>query len=539
MKTAYLSTTDLRYILPFCLIAGAIFAAIQRGNFTTGFLAFSFLFLVFVALLRVAYAWTGASRALAIIVALAFLLRLIVGAALHLGLPVFGHEDEDDRAGYVFTDAHRRDDQAWTLATSERTILDAFSRRYASDQYGGLLAFNALIYRYFSPDAQRPLILILFSAFFAALGVPFFWKAVSQIFEEKVAWAAAWIFALYPESILLGASAMREPYLLTFTVFTLWGFVSLSYPAERKDGQGGARGRGGWLWITTGLLGMLLVSPVVALVTIGILVGWVFFTTQGREISWKGVLAVALVFLLGLFLLSSSLNRSGEFDSTSPLRVINSWMKIAVRMNVYEIESGSGWVQKIFDEGPDWIRLPFIAGYGIFQPVLPATVIHPTKPIWTIIGFLRGLGWYALLPLLLLSFAAAAQQTSRRRRNLILWLALVTFLWILLAALRGGADLYDNPRYRTILFTWQALLGGMVWVWWRETGNAWFVRVVLMEGIFLLVFTQWYASRYYHWGGQLPFPVMIALILILWGIVVAAGWWRDRKNAPGPAERRA
>lgn len=539
MKTAYLSTTDLRYILPFSLIAGAIFAAIQRGNFTTGFLAFSFLFLVFVALLRVAYAWTGASRALAIIVALAFLLRLIVGAALHLGLPVFGHEDEDDRAGYVFTDAHRRDDQAWTLATSERTILDAFSRRYASDQYGGLLAFNALIYRYFSPDAQRPLILILFSAFFAALGVPFFWKAVSQIFEEKVAWAAAWIFALYPESILLGASAMREPYLLTFTVFTLWGFVSLSYPAERKDGQGGTRGRGGWLWITTGLLGMLLVSPVVALVTIGILVGWVFFTTQGREISWKGVLAVALVFLLGLFLLSSSLNRSGEFDSTSPLRVINSWMKIAVRMNVYEIESGSGWVQKIFDEGPDWIRLPFIAGYGIFQPVLPATVIHPTKPIWTIIGFLRGLGWYALLPLLLLSFAAAAQQTSRRRRNLILWLALVTFLWILLAALRGGADLYDNPRYRTILFTWQALLGGMVWVWWRETGNAWFVRVVLMEGIFLLVFTQWYASRYYHWGGQLPFPVMIALILILWGIVVAAGWWRDRKNAPGPAERRA
>ena len=90
------------------------------------------------------------------IIALAFLLRLGVGVGLYLGLPVYGHTDEDDRAGYVFTDAHNRDNQAWTLATSEDPIVDAFSKKYASDQYGGLLAFNALLYRYLSPDAQRP-----------------------------------------------------------------------------------------------------------------------------------------------------------------------------------------------------------------------------------------------------------------------------------------------------------------------------------------------------------------------------------------------
>ena len=39
-----------------------------------------------------------------------------------------------------------------------------FSERYGSDQYGGLLAFNTFIYRYFSPDAQRPLMLVLLSA---------------------------------------------------------------------------------------------------------------------------------------------------------------------------------------------------------------------------------------------------------------------------------------------------------------------------------------------------------------------------------------
>jgi hypothetical protein len=102
---------------------------------------------------------------------------------------------------------------------------------------------------------------------------------------------------------------------------------------------------------------------------------------------------------------------------------------------------------------------------------------------------------------------------------------------VLLAALRGGADLYDNPRYRTILFVWQAVLAGYVWVWWRETRNPWLIRVVIMEALFVLVFTQWYASRYYHWGGQLPFPVMIGLILLLWAAVLGAGWWLDRRRA--------
>lgn len=545
MKQNHFTAKDFLYIVPASLLFGILLAWIQGGVLLLGFLSFSFVFFLSIFLFRITYDWSMGGQTLGYILAFAFFLRVVVGATLHLALPLYGHDDEDDRAGYVYTDAHRRDDQAWALADSDRPIFDAFSEKYASDQYGGLLAFNALIYRYFSPDAQRPLMLVLVSAFFAALGIPFFWKAVRQVFGEPIAWAATWIFALYPESILLGASAMREPYLLTFSAFALWGFVNLGV-RELALGTDGLPSdpKKGWIWFALGLLGMLLVSPVVALITIVILGGWVFFTRENREISWKGLLAVAAVSIIGLFLLSSSLNRSGEFDATSPLSVINTWMKQAVRLNVYDIEQGSGWVQKIFDEGPTWIRLPFIAGYGIFQPVLPATVIHPTKLIWTIIGFLRGLGWYALLPLLVLSFVAATGQRSRsiraeRSRSIILWLSLLVILWVLLAALRGGADLYDNPRYRTILFLWQAILAGCVWVWWRETRNPWFPRVVLMEVLFLAVFTQWYASRYYHWGGQLPFPVMIALIVGLWAIVLALGWWQDWKSAGKSATKRA
>jgi hypothetical protein len=539
MKPKYFVAKDLLPIVPLSLVLGAGLAFIQGGSWLIGFLSFSLLFLLSFILLQASFRWADGGRTLGLIIALAFFLRLTLGVVLHLGLPVYGHTDEDDRAGYVFTDAHRRDDQAWTLAASEYPVVDAFSQQYGSDQYGGLLAFNTLVYRYFSPDAQRPLMLILFSAFFAALGVPFFWKAAGQVFGEKVAWASTWIFALYPDSILLGASAMREPYLLTFTAFTLWGFVHRFYRTEENTAQS-ARGdvlslmmdRSGWVWIALGLLGMLLVSPAVALVTIIVFAGWMFFMNERREISWRGIAAIAIVFVVGLFSLSASLNRSGQFLATSPLHVINDWFQAAVKWDAYQAVRGSGWVQKIFDEGPKWIRLPFITIYGIFQPVLPATIIYPTKMIWRLIGITRALAWYALLPVLTFSFVAAAGQGSRKMRTLLLWLSLVTWIWILLAALRGGADLWDNPRYRTILFVWQSMVAGYVWIWWRETRNVWLTRIILMEAVFLLFFTQWYASRYYHLGGQLPFAVMVAVILGLWGIILGIGLWRDKRGSP-------
>ena len=537
MIAKYITANDFFYIIPVSLALGAGLASVEPGSWLIGFLSFSLLFLFSFSFLYLSHRWANAGRTLGWIIAITFFLRLAIGMLLHFSLPLYGHDDEDDRAGYVFTDAHRRDNQAWTLATSDLPVTSAFSERYGSDQYGGLLAFNTFVYRYFSPDAQRPLLLVLLAAFFAALGIPLFWKAVNQVFGEKVAWASTWIFALFPDSVLLGASAMREPYLLTFTAFALWGFIK-RFHRDRGSAKD-ERSRTGWIWIALGLGGMVLVSPAIALVTIFIFAGWMFFTDERRQLSWRGIAAIALIFILGLFFLSASLNRSGEFDSRSPLHVINGWFQAAVKWDAYQLERESGWVQKIFDEGPRWIRLPFVAIYGIFQPVLPATIVRPTLWIWKLIILPRALAWYALLPILTLSFAVAAGQSSelerstdgsKKIRNLLLWLALIVWIWILLAALRGGADLWDNPRYRTILFVWQAILAGSVWVWWRETQNAWFTRILLMEAVFLVFFTQWYANRYIHLGGQLPFAVMVAVILGLWALIVGIGLWRDRQR---------
>ncbi|HET7144053.1 MAG TPA: hypothetical protein VFI68_08550 [Anaerolineales bacterium] len=546
---------DFIWIFPLSLGLGAVLSFLQSGNWLIGWLGFSFLFLLCISLLALSTRWAnGAStlrqaqgdalfdststsftplsaKILPLMVILAFGVRFVGGVVTYLALPDYGYvDDEDQSAGFVYTDAHRRDAQAWDLASSEDPILDAFSKNYAYDQYGGLLAFSAFVYRYLSPDAHRPLMLVLLSAFMAALGLPFLWKAVGQQWGAKVVIAVGWIYALYPESLLLGGSAMREPYLWAFSAFVLWGFVDwggFDMPLEKRSGL---LNHQVLLWLGLGVAGMLLVSPIVALVTLVILAGWVYFTSERGRISWWMISTVVIVFIVGLFLLSSGLNRSGNLGGGAPFRVINNFVREAVKWDVYKLERSSGKVQRLFEQMPEELRLPFVTVYGIFQPVLPATFVEPTMFIWRIIGILRALGWYAMLPALILSFIAAAGQGSEKERKLFIWLSLAVWGWILITALRGGGDQWDNPRYRAILFLWQAILAGNVWVWWRETKNAWVLRVLVMEGVFLLVFGQWYASRYLSLGPQVPFIQMMAIILSLWALIFLWGIYRDRKN---------
>lgn len=533
-----LNKQDVFWTLPTALVSGAVLSWFQGANWLPGWLGFSALFLLAMLALVASTKWAGGGRTLAWIVAFAFAIRLAGGVAAYELLPVYGYQNsKDGLAGYTYTDAHRRDEQAWRLAVSDEPVFDAFSREYSSDQYGGLLALSGFVYRYLSPDAHRPLMMILLAAFVAALGLPFLWKAAGATFGNKAAWASVWIFALYPESVLLGGSAMREPYLMTLSAVAFWGFVfgaqSDGKPSDSKAPR---------IALGLSLLGMLLFSPSVAVATLFIFAGWMFFSRERASISWKPILIFAIVFLIGLFALSSSLNRKGVFDTTSPLSVLNDWIQLSVKWNVYQIERESGWVQKLFDEMPEGVRLPFVAVYGILQPVLPAALVVPTLPIWKIIYVLRALGWYALLPLLILSTLAGASlpvgaKRGENSRAIFIWLSLLVWTWILLAALRGGGDQWDNPRYRTIMFMWQALIAGIVWVWWRETRNAWLARVVACEVVFILIFAQWYASRYFYVGGQLPFAVMIALIVGLWGAILGGGWWLDKRRAMESSHR--
>ena len=525
------------WIVPLSLGLGAVLSSLQPGNWFTGWLGFSFLFLLCISLLVLSTRWAGGldtplekrsglldhQKTLAWMVALAFTLRFAGGVATYLALPVNGFDDVDDKAGFVYTDAHRRDDQAWGLAKSKDPIIDAFDKNYAFDQYGGLLAFSAFVYRYLSPDAHRPLLLVILASFVGTLGLSFLWKAVTLRWGGNAGIASGWIFALYPESVLLGGSSMREPYLILFSAFALWGFVDWQKTRSKRP----------LIWLGLGLLGMMLVSPVVALMTLILFAGWMYFRSEGGHLSRWGVLVASVLFIAGLFLLASALDRQGNISSGTPLGVIHNFLREAIKMDVHHLERSSGWVQKLFDEMPEWLRLPFVLIYGIFQPVLPAAIVEPTTLTWRIIAILRALGWYALLPALILSFVASAGNGLDRDRKLLMWLSLVVWGWILLTSLRGGADQWDNPRYRTILFLWQSILAGQVWIWWRETKNPWVARVMAMEIVFLLIFGQWYANRYYHFGVQLQFAQMVVVILGAWALIFSAGVWRDRSRRAG------
>ena len=451
----------------------------MNGMYELSLLSGWLIFSLGLAALTALWRWAGGGRTLLIIMTLALGLRLASAVALHVFLPINGYDNEQQRAGYVFYDAFRRDAQAWELAQSDESVLTAFSKEYYTDQYGGLLALSAGAYRTLSPDAHRPLLIALLGAFAAALGVSFFWKSARLLGGDKLALPATWIFALYPEGILQGSSQMREPFLITFIALALWGFLDW----QRNDS------RLAWWWLGAGMLGMLLFSPAIALATLIVLGGIWWFSRESTSMSWKAISIGAILFIAGIFLLSAGLNRQGIFGAQSPLGVVAEWMRGAIKWDVYQLERGSGWVQKLFGEMGASARLAFVAFYGLTQPVLPAAFIEPTTLVWRIVAILRALGWYALMPLFFYGFFAAWNTPSKRERQTWLWLGIVVWVWLVLVSLRAGGDLWDNPRYRVILLAVQALFAGYAWSRWRAQRDVWLVRIYAVEGIFLIFFT--------------------------------------------------
>src|SRR5688572_6399676 len=115
-----LNKSDIYWAIPLSLLAGAVLSFLKKDNWLIGWFSFSFLFLISFLILIVLTRWASDKKTLLWIVFLAFLLRFAGGVTVYLTLPILGYDDEDDQAGFVYTDARRRDEQAWQLATSEQ-----------------------------------------------------------------------------------------------------------------------------------------------------------------------------------------------------------------------------------------------------------------------------------------------------------------------------------------------------------------------------------------------------------------------------------
>jgi hypothetical protein len=449
----------------------------------------------------------------------AFLLRLSAGVALMLLLPVAGHQtSEVSLAGYVFKDALIRDMQAWRLASSPDTLLSAFSGSFSGDQYGGMLAISAAIYRYLSPDSHRPALILILTALAASVGVLFLWKAAQDWLNVKVANLAAIIFAFYPESLLLGSSQMREAFVISSAALAFYGLQQLRQ--QRKPG---------WVWIGLALLVLLFFHPPTALTTFIILFGLWLLQHKGN-LSWKPVAIFSAILILALVIVFSVWSSLPSLEGTNPANILFTWLENNFNFQAHQLERSSGWIQKLYRQVDEQFWPVVVVSYGITRPVLPAAIFDPAPPIWVIINVLRAAGWYMLAPILLFGLFASFKATNEERRNQLIWISLAIWAWIIIASVNGGGDQWDNPRYRAITLAWQALVAGWA-IWWAHLNQSpWLKRVFLVEGIFLLILSYWYATRIFRIGEVYNIWPVIAVAGVVGALIIATGWILDRRK---------
>lgn len=468
-----------------------------------GCITFGLTIAVCVFFLAWAWRWTGCKNVVAWMIAAAFILRIGGGLAANLIMPVYGYDEPVQKAGYLFYDAYMRDTQAWELAESKTGIANAFGQEFASDQYGGLLSLSALVYRYISPDAHRSLMIVVLGAFSAAVGIPFLYQALRKRWGKKTALLACWIATLYPESIMLGSSQMREPFLIGLGCIAFWAVCS--WNDVRKSTV--------IITFISSMLGIVLISSRVAAPIFAILTGWFVIEQIIPNLSAARQKIAWVIFGFGCFVL---------------LFLTVGWLQSIAKYDVRITEINSGRIQKAIEDIGLSIRLPFIIGYGLTQPVLPAAIADPAIPVWQTIAIFRAAGWYALAPLLIYGMFTVWKAKPEQDRLLLIWTAAFVLIWILVASIRGGGDQWDNPRYRTIFLPWMSLLAAWGFTYSIRVKDAWLARWVAVEVIFLGFFTSWYLSRYHNLGSRLPFAEMLMWIIGLSALVIGGGIVWDR-----------
>jgi len=526
MKKLHLSKETWIIGLVVLLLAALLSILDGAGHWLQGWIAYTILLALAAASIYGVWRAVQAGSSVTTVALSAFFIRLGIGVALALLLPVIGYQDNaEHQAGYFFTDAYIRDGKAWELATSHNPISQAFSGKYPGDQYGGMLALSALTYRVLSPDAHRPFLILILGATTSAWGILCLWKASRAWFGDKTALLAAWIFALYPESVLLGSSQMREALVIPAIAISFYGLTQVQ---EKK--------KAGWLWLILSALILFPIQPLAGFISFGVLVGiWLFDPATLQ--SWKQRQTLLTVFLLisillvALLVVSSILANLPSVQGSGPVGTFITWFQNNFKFQSYVTERASGIFQKLLDSaGEEW-RWLIVLVYGIAQPVLPAVVGDPSAAwIMRIIGLLRAAGWYALALFLVYGTLGALRGKDESRRVQLIWISILNWAWIMVAALNAGADQWDNPRYRAILLVWQVILAAWAWEWARSRHDAWLWRWLAVEAVFVGLFTEWYLGRNYPGIPHYDIKVMILITLVISGLILGVGWLWDKRR---------
>ncbi len=468
-----------------------------------------------------AWAVQGMPRALLAALLVGLSLRLVCGAVLYRALPEHGYETRYHKAGFFFYDAFKRDTDAWAIARTDLPLTTGLLDPTRSDQYGGLLVLESLVYAGASGSVPRPLLQVGLTAFVSVLAILYTWAFGRQEFSERAAGIAAWIVALFPEAVLLATVPMREPYIAAALAMALFGYSAVRHGARRP----------GLVALVAGIaLGLMVSPPFAVLILAALGLGLLLEAHVSRAVRW-GVVAGGLVLVLVAGALSVRGWRTTAVDGDrSFLAVLSSRLAMVPSFQIERLEQGSGWVAAIFDRTPDWTHPGLVIFYGVTQPLLPAALADNTSiPLMRGVAVWRAAGWFLLAIPLVYGMLAAATREGRRQRG-VPFLAIVTLLTTIVAAYWGGGDQWDNPRYRSAFLAAQAVFAAWAWLEARRRGSPWLVRVGWLMGGVTLCLLTWYVGRYY----QTPrLSLVPTLALAVAFVALSLGVWavRDLRRA--------
>jgi hypothetical protein len=279
---------------------------------------------------------------------------------------------------------------------------------------------------------------------------------------------------------------MREPILIGLSAIAFWGVIA--WNTEKRKAL---------VALVPSLLALVFISMKAGaslMLAMGI---WFWLENLLPRIKPSWQLASSALLLVAVF--------GGVY-------IYWDWLVDSARWDLYLTEIASGRVQFELEFIGGRYRTPFIVGYGLTQPVLPAAIVYPSIPLARVVAIFRALGWYALVPLMASGFILVwAKQTKEDRRVLLLFF-LTVVAWTLLSSARAGGDQWDNPRYRSIFLIWMVLLAGWAWVQTITRRSPWLWRLVLLELIYIGYFLHWYISRYQGLMVHMRFWRMVALL---------------------------
>lgn len=490
-----------------------------------GWAPLGYLLIASVGAALVALAWRHVSggwglqqmpRTLLAAVLVGLLLRLVCGAVFFRTLPDHGYETRYHNAGFFFYDSFKRDTDAWAIARTDLPLRASLLDQTRSDQYGGLLVLESLVYAGASGGVHRPLLQVGLTAFVGVLAVVYTWGFGGHAFSARTGAIAGWIVAVFPEAVLLASLPMREPYLTAALAMALFGYSAVRLGARRP----------GLTALLVGIaLGLFISPPFAVLILTALGLGFLLDSGIPRKVRW-GVIggALLLVVVAGALSVRGWRTTEGEGD-TSLLAVLSSRLSMVPEFQIGRLERGSAWVQAIFERTPAWAHPALAIFYGVTQPLLPAALADNTSiPLMRSIAVWRALGWFLLSIPMVYGLLAAATRTGWRQPG-VAFLAVVTLLTTVVAAYWGGGDQWDNPRYRSVFLAAQAVFAAWAWLEAQRRTSPWLLRVAWLMGGITLCLLSWYVGRYYDTPRLSLFPT---LAVAAGFVVLSLGVWTVR-----------